>query len=104
MSVDCVSLQEFQQKLLKTAGILSYDETETLYDIAKRCSRLGVAMGAGVGYASAGAGAVVVPGVGAVPGYLVGFLAGMATGTAACVAVNLKFRDELKGLVVQCKQ
>jgi hypothetical protein len=91
--------QDFRRELL-VLGIIRYDEHETLWKIAKRCAgQAGVPMGGGLAVAAAGAGAVVIPGVGAIPGYLAGFLAGLAGGSMACTAANLRYRNELRQLL-----
>lgn len=87
---------DFSREMLQM-GIVSYKEQETLWDIGRKCARtIGVATaGAGFVYGS-GAGAVAVPGVGAVPGAIVGLLGGLVAGTAACTAVNVRHRNELR--------
>jgi hypothetical protein len=91
--------QQFRQDLVKI-GIISYRDQETLWSIAKRCARTsGVPMGAGLAVATASAGAVTIPGIGAVPGAVAGFLAGLASGTMMCTAANVAYRDELRKLV-----
>jgi hypothetical protein len=79
---------ELRRQLL-SIGILSYQEQDTVLSIARRCSGIGVATGAG--WAVVGA-----PALG--PGVLAGFLSGFITGTAACTALNLSQREALRKL------
>jgi hypothetical protein len=91
--------QDFRSSLLQL-GIVSYRDQETLWDIAKRCARTtGVPMGGAGAVMGLKAGAVTIPGVGAVPGAVAGFLAGLAAGTAACTAANVSHRGELRKLL-----
>lgn len=91
--------EAFRQELLRL-GIIAYREQDTLWSIANRCAKtVGLPMGAGAAVMGFNAGAVTVPGVGAVPGALAAFLAGLATGTAACTAANLMYRDQLRQLL-----
>lgn len=70
-------------------GIVSFAEQERLLDIAKRCSKFGVATGAGWAVLGSPAG---------IPGFAAGFLSGWATGTASCVAINYRFKRQLQQL------
>ena len=90
---------DFRREMLKL-GIISYREQDTVWDIAKKCARtIGVpAAGAGLVMGS-GAGAVTVPGIGAVPGALFGLLAGFGAGTLGCTAVNVRYRNDLRKLL-----
>lgn len=91
--------RSFRQDMLKL-GIISFSEQDTLWSIASKCAKtVGVPMGAGAAVIGLNAGAVVVPGVGAVPGALAAFLAGLTTGTMACTALNLSYRKELRKLL-----
>lgn len=89
--------QKFVKELM-SIGILSYNEHERLWHIAKRCAVTGVVMGAGTAKLGAGGGTVALPGIGTISGATAGFLAGLVTGTASCVAINVALRDELKQL------
>ena len=90
---------EFGRTLLGM-GIVSYSEQDTLWSIASKCAKTtGMPMGAGVGLVTMKAGAVTVPGVGAIPGAVAGFLAGLFAGTALCTAANLSHRNELRKLL-----
>ena len=82
---------DFRREMLQL-GIISYNEQDTLWDIAKKCART-------AGIPAAGGGMVLGMGAGAVPGALVGMLAGLATGTAACTAANAKHRSALRTLL-----
>ena len=75
------------------AELLNLRSTEaaTLKAVLKHCSKVGTALGAGAGVATAGAGSIIVPGVGAVPGWLVGFAAGFVSGTAMCTMAHRGF-------------
>jgi hypothetical protein len=89
----------FVKDMLKI-GILSYDEQETLWQIAKRCARTtGVTVAVPTAIAGAAMGSVTVPGVGAVPGVVAGALAGFVGGTAQCVTGNSMFRTQLRLLI-----
>lgn len=90
---------EFQREIL-SLGIISYQEQETLWDIATKCARMAGVPMAGAGFViGAAAGTVTVPGIGAVPGALFGLLSGLATGTAICTAANVAHRDQLRALL-----
>ena len=88
LDTDTQELNNFKRELLKL-GIVSYREHETLYQIAKRCTKMGIPM--------AGAGAVIgssFPIVGTTAGALVGMLAG----TVSCTMLNASMRNQLKQL------
>jgi hypothetical protein len=89
--------QSFVQSMI-SIGIVSTKEQETVWDIVKRCKHVGGTVGAAVGAATATAGSVVVPGVGALPGWFAGALAGYAYGTFACTLANVTFREQLQRL------
>ena len=90
---------DFRREILKL-GIISYDEQDKVWDIAKKCARTAGIPTAGAGLVlGSSTGAVTVPGVGAVPGAIVGMLAGFVTGTAACTAVNVRQRGALRELL-----
>lgn len=87
-NTDIQELNNFKRELLKI-GIVSYKEQETLYQIAKRCTKMGIPM--------AGAGAIVgssLPGLGTAAGAL----AGMLAGTLSCTMLNASMRAELRKL------
>jgi hypothetical protein len=93
-----------KQSLIRTLAsnsiMLSMDEQETLWDITQRCARhAGVPMGGATAVAMASVGSVAIPGVGAVPGWLLGFLVGAASGTTMCVIMNYGVRDEIVQLI-----
>jgi len=84
---------------LMQLGILAHNEQETLLALAKRCAKTsGLPLGAAGAAMAAKAGTVALPGIGTVSGAAAGFLAGLSTGTATCVGLNLAARDELKKL------
>ncbi len=88
-----VDFRSFQKEIVKL-GFYSYDEQQSIFDLAKRCARTsGLALG--------GAGAIGTAALG--PGAAVGFLAGMATGTAACTAGSLLYREQIKQLLEEGK-
>lgn len=91
--------------MLTQHGImLSLSDQENFLDIAGRCFRhAGIRMGGGVGLMTSGAGAVMVPGVGAVPGWLLGFIAGAISGTGMCVMMNYGMREEIVKLVREAR-
>jgi hypothetical protein len=81
-------------------GIISYSDQDSLYSIAKKCAAtIGITVGGAGAVFGAGMGTVTVPGVGAVPGGVAGFLAGLIAGTTTCTAANLKYRRELRSLL-----
>lgn len=82
------SVFDLRSQLL-AIGIVSYDEQETIIDIARRCSRFGAVTGAG--WAVLGAPALA-------PGVMAGFLSGFLAGTATCTALNFAAREQLKQL------
>lgn len=90
--------QAFVRELLKI-GIVSYDQQESLFQIAKRCARTtGIPMAGAGGLIGMSAGTIIVPGVGSIPGYLAGALAGLVSGTVSCSMLNAASRKQLKVL------
>ena len=88
--------EDARRKMIQ-AGIISFNEQENLWDIAKRCAKTtGIPMGGAGLVMGAGAGTVTLPVVGTVSGAVAGFLGGLATGTASCVALNHAYREELR--------
>lgn len=88
-----VDFRSFQREIVKL-GSYSYDEQQSIFDLAKRCARTtGLSLGA--------AGAVGTAALG--PGAAVGFLAGLATGTAACTAGSLLYREQIKQLLEESR-
>jgi len=89
-------------KTLMGVGILSYNEQEKLWDIAKRCAgTVGISM-AGVGLvAGSTAGTITLPVIGTISGALAGTLAGLAGGTISCVMLNVSERNALRRLAAQ---
>jgi hypothetical protein len=69
-------------------------EAETLKAVLAHCSKVGVAMGGFAAVGTATAGAITVPGIGSVPGWLVGFAAGWVSGTAMCTMAH-------RGIVIE---
>lgn len=95
-----IKIDKFQAEMLKL-GVVSSEETETLWEISKRCTRFGIPL-AGAGAAMMGkAGTVLIPGVGTVSGALAGALAGFVSGTASCVMLNVAYRRELRNLATK---
>ncbi len=74
---------------LDGVGITSISEQDRVIDVARRCTKTGVPLGAG--WAVLGAPALA-------PGALAGFLSGFITGTATCMALSYAARDQLKQL------
>ncbi len=85
-----VSFVAFQREILKL-GFLPQDH-DTLWTIARRCARQ-------TGLPLAGMGAVGTAALG--PGAALGFLAGLATGTASCTAVTASMRTEMQKLIIE---
>jgi hypothetical protein len=91
--------RNFSKELLKI-GIMSYDEHETLWKIAKRCARTtGITVAIPTAMAGAAMGSISIPGVGAVPGVVAGALAGFVGGTTQCVTTNSLFKTQLRLLI-----
>ncbi|MGN3974613.1 hypothetical protein [Tsuneonella sp. SYSU-LHT278] len=88
-----VDFRAFQREIVKL-GFYSYDEQQSIFDLAKRCART-------TGLSLGGAGAVGTAALG--PGAAVGFLAGLATGTAACTAGSLLYREQIKQLLEEAQ-
>jgi hypothetical protein len=80
---------------LMSIGIFAYREQETLWRIARQCA---TKAGQPTTVGGAGAGAVMVPGAGLIPGAVVGILVGLAGGTVNCVVLNGPLREQLKRL------
>jgi hypothetical protein len=96
---DDAMTRDFRRQML-AMGIVRYDEHETLWSAARHCARkMGVPMAGGLAVVGAGAGSVTLPVLGAVPGYVAGMLAGFAIGTGSCMAVNLRYKNDLKRLL-----
>jgi len=90
--------KDFRKELM-AIGIVSFSDQETLLDIARRCAyTTGIPLGGTFGTVGAAAGMLAVPGVGEVPGWAVGFLAGLLTGTLTCTSLNDSARRQLKDL------
>lgn len=83
----------FRREILKL-GFHSYDEQQSVWKLAQRCARTsGLALG--------GMGAVGTAALG--PGAAVGFLAGLATGTAACTAGSLLYREQIRQMLAEAE-
>lgn len=85
---DTQELNNFRRELLKI-GIVSFREQETLFQIAKRCTKMGIP--------TAGAG-MVIGSAFPVVGTAVGTLVGMLAGTISCTMLNASMRSELRKL------
>lgn len=72
---------------LRGIGIVQVTEQDRVIDLARKCARTGMVMGAG--WMVLGAPALA-------PGALAGFLSGFATGTAACMTLSYGARETLK--------
>jgi hypothetical protein len=90
--------EEFVRSLMGI-GIVSSREQENLFDIARRCaSTLGVP-GAGAGLVSgASIGGTVSLGALTLPAAVAGALAGLVSGTLACVMLNEGMKEQLREL------
>ena len=82
---------------LMSIGILAYREQDALWRIARHCASTAGSPTAGTGLGT-GARTVSVPGVGTIPGAVVGVLVGVAGGTVSCVRLNAALREQLKRL------
>ena len=79
----------FRNEVLKL-GFHTYDEQQSLWQIAQRCARTsGLALG--------GAGAVGTAALG--PGAAAGFHAGLATGTAMCTAGSILYKEQIRQML-----
>lgn len=88
---------EADKETLKALGEmlnLHDSEAKTMAAVLRHCSKFGMTTGGGIAVATAGVGAVMVPGVGSVPGWLVGFASGFAGGTLVCTIAH-------RGIVVE---
>ena len=84
-------------KELMAIGILSYQEHEKLWQIAKRCARTtGVPMAGAGALAGLKMGTVAVPGVGTIAGPVAGALAGLFSGTLSCTMLNVSMVQQLR--------
>lgn len=93
-------LHQFQYHLMRNGLNYDYDDVKYLFSVAKQCAKtFGVASGLTAGTMMAGAGSVTIPGVGAVPGYVAGFLAGMVGGTAICTLQRASMKPGLDQLL-----
>ena len=64
-------------------------EAQTMAAIVKECARTyGMVLGTTGAVGMAGAGSVLVPGIGAVPGWLAGFAGGFVGGTLMCTVAR----------------
>lgn len=88
----------FMEDVINSLG-LSAREGDSLFRVAARCARFGVPTAAAGMLMMAGSGAVVIPGIGAIPGALAGALSGMYYGTLACTAVSYPLRGEIDKLL-----
>ena len=84
-------------KELMARGILSYQEHEKLWQIAKRCARTtGMPMAGAGAVAGLQMGTVTLPGIGTVAGPLAGALAGLFAGTVSCTMLNVSMVQQLR--------
>lgn len=84
-------------KELMAIGILSYQEHEKLWHIAKRCaSTAGIPMAGAGAVAGLSFGTVAVPGLGSVAGPVAGALAGLVSGTVSCTMLNVSMVQQLR--------
>ena len=72
---------------LRGIGIVHVAEQDRVIDVARKCAKTGMVLGAG--WMVLGAPALA-------PGALAGFLSGFATGTAACITLSYGARETLK--------
>lgn len=98
MDDDQAMTDDFRRQML-ALGIVRYEQHDTLWTVARHCARVGVPMAGGLAVLGAGVGSVTVPVLGAIPGYVAGMLAGFAAGTGACMAVNMRYKNDLKRLL-----
>jgi len=87
---------------LRSMGIVSYREQETLFDIAKRCAAtVGVPAAGGGAVAAAAIGGPISVGTLTIPAALAGALAGLFGGTFSCVMLNESMKQELRDLALR---
>ncbi len=94
--------KDFVSSML-SMGIIAHEEQESLWQIARRCAKVGVTAGVGAGLYGLKAGTVVVPGVGTVSGALAGFLGGFAAVGGSCVMLNKAYSSQLRQLAESYK-
>ncbi|MVM40662.1 hypothetical protein GO730_28255 [Spirosoma sp. HMF3257] len=81
------------------AGVLSYREQQTLWQIAKRCAATtGITAAAPLALLGTQIGSIAIPGFGTITGPVMGALAGMIYGTVSCSMLNLSAQAELRKL------
>lgn len=96
-----IDFRQFQDTLVKNELIgYSPSQLRFLWNTAKQCYRtLGIPMGVATGLATAGAGSVAIPGVGAIPGWVAGFLAGAASGTVMCTIAKAPLKPMVDSII-----
>lgn len=72
---------------LRGIGIVHVSEQDNIIDVARKCAKTGVVVGAG--WAVVGAPALA-------PGAIAGFLSGFATGTAVCMGLSEGAKEVIK--------
>lgn len=88
-----IDFHAFRREIVKL-GFYEYDDQMSLFQLARKCTKTtGLSLGA--------AGAAGTAALG--PGAALGFLAGLATGTAACTAGSLLYREQIKQILADEK-
>lgn len=80
--------QKFRHELV-SIGIISYNEQERLWDIAKRCVKMGIPTAGAGAVLGAQLGTVALPLIGTISSSAAGALAGLFLGTLMCTSLNL---------------
>lgn len=83
--MDEVDFHTFRREIVKL-GFYEYNEQMSLYQLARKCTKTtGLSLGA----------------AGAAGTAALGFLAGLITGTAACTAGSLLYREQIKQILAE---
>ncbi|MCT2557826.1 hypothetical protein N0B51_02400 [Tsuneonella sp. YG55] len=89
-----MDFRDFQKEIVKL-GFYSYDEQQSVFELAKRCAKT-------TGLSVGGAGAVMGA-AGAGFGAAAGFLGGLVAGTAMCTAGSMLYREQIKEMLAAGK-
>ncbi|MCB9397674.1 MAG: hypothetical protein H6510_07665 [Acidobacteria bacterium] len=76
------------------------NQQDYLFQVAKKCALIGgLPLGGAAAKMTMASGTILVPGVGALPGWFVGAMAGFLTGTAMCMVAQSTIREQLNLLL-----
>ncbi|HSJ77194.1 MAG TPA: hypothetical protein VK913_00545 [Erythrobacter sp.] len=88
-----IDFQSFRREIVKL-GFYEYSDQMSLLQLGRKCAK-------STGLALGGMGAAGTAALG--PGAALGFLAGLATGTAACTAGSMIYREQIKQILADEK-